>query len=63
MKGSSKKDKETGKYFYILDTGIDTLTDKRWHKKKRRCITKKKTKKCFSRITFKDSYWNIYRTQ
>ncbi len=24
MKGSVKKDKKTGKYFYIVDIGIDT---------------------------------------
>ncbi len=35
MKGSVKKDKKTGKYFYIVDIGIDSLTGKRKQKKKR----------------------------
>ncbi|SCC53815.1 DNA integration/recombination/invertion protein [Bacillus wiedmannii] len=29
MKGSVKKDKNTGKYFYTVDIGIDLLTSKR----------------------------------
>ncbi|EEL70789.1 DNA integration/recombination/invertion protein [Bacillus mycoides] len=44
MKGSVKKDKKTGKYFYIVDIGIDPLTGKRKQKKKRGFITKKKQK-------------------
>ncbi|MCC2458311.1 integrase [Bacillus cereus] len=38
MKGSVKKDKKTGMYFYITDIGIDPLTGKR----KRRGFTAKK---------------------
>ena len=39
-----QKDKTTGKYFYIVDIGIDPLTGKRKQKKKRGFITKKKQK-------------------
>ncbi|MEH6948889.1 hypothetical protein V7068_17830 [Bacillus sp. JJ634] len=34
VKGSIKKDKKTGKYFYVIDMGIDQLTGKRTQKKK-----------------------------
>ena len=43
MKGSVKKDKKTGKYFYIIDIGIDPLTGKR-KQKEEGFITKKKQK-------------------
>lgn len=35
MKGGVKKDKKIGKYFYIVDIGIDLLTSKRKQKKKK----------------------------
>jgi integrase len=39
--GSVKKDKKTGKYFYIVDIGNNPLTGKRTQKKKRGFNTKK----------------------
>lgn len=50
MKGSVKKDTKTGKYFYIVDIGIDSLTGKR-KQKKRSLLPKKKQKmreQCYS---------------
>lgn len=44
MKGSVKKDKKTGKYYYTVDIGIDPLTGKRKQKKKRDSLPKKKQK-------------------
>ncbi|MBY0120916.1 site-specific integrase [Bacillus sp. S/N-304-OC-R1] len=41
MKGSIKKDKNTGKYFYIVDIGKDPLTGKRKQKRKKGFCTKK----------------------
>lgn len=41
MKGSIKKDKKTGKYFFVVDVGIDSLTGKRKQKKRRGFNTKK----------------------
>lgn len=38
MKGSVKKDKKTGKYFYIVDIGIDPLTGKRKQKKQQKML-------------------------
>ena len=61
MKGSVKKDKKTGKYFYIVDIGIDPLTGKRKQKKKRDLLPKR-SGKCFNKAAFRSSYWNIRRT-
>ncbi|KLA29502.1 hypothetical protein B4077_3563 [Bacillus cereus] len=44
MKGSVKKDKKTGKCFYIVDIGIDPLTGKRKQKRKGDSLLKKKQK-------------------
>ncbi|WP_350301827.1 Arm DNA-binding domain-containing protein [Peribacillus frigoritolerans] len=43
MKGSIMKDKKTGKYFYVIDMGIDPLTGKRTKKKKRGIIRRKRS--------------------
>ncbi|MDF9761605.1 hypothetical protein OKW24_003378 [Peribacillus simplex] len=48
MKGSIKKDKKTGKYFYVIDMGIDPLTGKRTQKKKRGFNTKKEAEHALS---------------
>lgn len=50
MKGSVKKDKNTGKYFYIVDIGIDPLTGKRKQKKKRGFITKKEAENSLTKL-------------
>ncbi|PFK49394.1 site-specific integrase [Bacillus thuringiensis] len=50
MKGSVKKDKRTGKYFYIVDIGIDPLTGKRKQKKKRGFITKKEAENALTKL-------------
>ncbi|PED86678.1 site-specific integrase [Bacillus cereus] len=50
MKGSVKKDKKTGKYFYIVDIGIDLLTGKRKQKKKRGFITKKEAENALTKL-------------
>lgn len=50
MKGSVKKDKKTGKYFYIVDIGIDPLTGKRKQKKKRGFITKKEAENDLTKL-------------
>lgn len=34
VKGSIMKDKKTGKYFYVIDMGIDPLTGKRTKKRR-----------------------------
>jgi hypothetical protein len=41
MRGSVKKDKKTGKYYFVVDIGKDPLTGKRKQKKKRGFETKK----------------------
>ncbi|WJE48936.1 site-specific integrase [Peribacillus frigoritolerans] len=48
MKGSIKKDKKTGRYFYVIDMGIDPLTGKRTQKKKRGFNTKKEAEHALS---------------
>ncbi|MDA1654272.1 site-specific integrase [Bacillus thuringiensis serovar kyushuensis] len=50
MKGSVKKDKKTGKYFYIVDIGIDPLTGKRKQKKKRGFTTKKEAENSLTKM-------------
>ncbi|PGS99432.1 Arm DNA-binding domain-containing protein, partial [Bacillus cereus] len=50
MKGSVKKDKKTGKYFYTVDIGIDPLTGKRKQKKKRGFITKKEAENALTKL-------------
>lgn len=53
MKGSVKKDKKTGKHLYIVDNGIELLTGKR---------KQKRSRKCFNKVAFRSSYWNICAT-
>ncbi|MGT8956992.1 tyrosine-type recombinase/integrase [Bacillus cereus] len=50
MKRSVKKDKKTGKYFYIVDIGIDPLTGKRKQKKKRGFITRKEAGNALTKL-------------
>lgn len=50
MKGSVKKDKKTGKYFYIVDIGIDPLTGKRKQKKKRGFTSKKEAESALTKL-------------
>nr|WP_257149606.1 Arm DNA-binding domain-containing protein [Bacillus cereus] len=50
MKGSVKKDKKTGKYYYIVDIGIDHLTAKRKQKKKRGFITKQEAENALTML-------------
>ncbi|MDA2643556.1 MULTISPECIES: site-specific integrase [Bacillus cereus group] len=50
MKGSVKKDKRTGKYFYIVDIGIAPLTGKRKQKKKRGFTTKKEAENALTKL-------------
>ncbi|HDR7502348.1 TPA: site-specific integrase [Bacillus toyonensis] len=50
MKGSVKKDKKTGKYFYIVDIGIDPLTGKRKQKKKRGFTSKKEAENALTKL-------------
>lgn len=50
MKGSVKKDKKTGKYFYTVDIGIDPLTGKRKQKKKRGFTTKKEAENTLTKL-------------
>lgn len=50
MKGSVKKDKKTGKYYYTVDIGIDPLTGKRKQKKKRGFITKKEAENALTKV-------------
>ncbi|MCH4568228.1 hypothetical protein MKO96_13030 [Bacillus sp. ES1-5] len=52
MKESVKKDKKTGKYFYIVDIGIDPLTAKR---------KQKISIKCFNKAALRSLYRNICR--
>ncbi|PGQ95058.1 integrase [Bacillus cereus] len=49
MKGSVKKDTKTGKYFYIIDIGIDSLTGKR-KQKKREFTTKKEAENALTML-------------
>ncbi|MFE6704566.1 tyrosine-type recombinase/integrase [Bacillus thuringiensis] len=50
MNGSVKKDKKTGKYFYIVDIGIDHLTGKRKQKKKRGFTSKKEAENALTKL-------------
>ncbi|MED4676802.1 site-specific integrase [Bacillus nitratireducens] len=50
MNGSVKKDKKTGKYFYIVDIGIDPLTGKRKQKKKRGFTSKKEAENALTKL-------------
>lgn len=50
MKGSVKKNKKTGKYYYTVDIGIDCLTGKRKQKKKRGFITKKEAENALTKL-------------
>ncbi len=50
MKGSVKKDKKTGKYFYIVDIDIDPLTGKRKQKKKRGFTSKKEAENALTNL-------------
>nr|WP_176535891.1 Arm DNA-binding domain-containing protein [Bacillus cereus] len=50
MKGSVKKDKKTGKYFYIVDIGIDPLTGKRKQKEKRVFTAKKEAENILTKL-------------
>ncbi|PEB46347.1 hypothetical protein CON34_22085 [Bacillus thuringiensis] len=50
MNRSVKKDKKTGKYFYIVDVGIDPLTGKRKQKKKRGFTTKKEAENALTKL-------------
>lgn len=58
MNGSVKKDKKTGKYFYIVDIDIDPLTGKR----KKGIHYQKRSGKCFNKAAFRSSYWDVCRT-
>jgi len=51
VKGSVKKDKNTGKYYYVIDIGIDPLTGKRKQKKKRGFSSKKDAEIALSQLT------------
>ncbi|WP_440898748.1 Arm DNA-binding domain-containing protein [Bacillus cereus] len=57
-----QKDKRTGKYFYIVDIGIDPFTVKRKQKRKRGFITKKRSGKCFNKVAIRSSHRNICKT-
>lgn len=48
MKGSIKKDKNTGKYFYVVDIGVDSLTGRRRQKKKRGFNSKKEAEQALN---------------
>lgn len=50
MKGSVKKDKQTGKYFYVVDIGTDQLTGKRVQKRKRGFNTKREAEFAISEL-------------
>ncbi|EOQ22262.1 hypothetical protein KQ1_05839 [Bacillus cereus BAG3O-1] len=50
MKGSVKKDKKVGKYFYIVDIGIDPLTGKRKQNKKRGFTSKKAAENALAKL-------------
>lgn len=52
MKVSVNKDKKTGKYFYIVNIGIDIdpLTDRRKQKKKRGFTTKKEAENALTKL-------------
>ncbi|QKE10616.1 Arm DNA-binding domain-containing protein (plasmid) [Bacillus cereus] len=50
MNGSVKKDKKTGKNFYIVDICMDPLTGKRKQKKKRGFITKKEVENVLTKL-------------
>lgn len=50
MKVSVNKDKKTGKYFYIVDIGIDPLTDRKKQKKKRGFTTKKEAENALTKL-------------
>lgn len=50
MKGSVKKDKNTGKYYFIVDIGKDPLTGKRKQKKKRGFVSKQEAEISLARI-------------
>nr|WP_246120628.1 Arm DNA-binding domain-containing protein [Bacillus nitratireducens] len=62
MKRSVKKDKKTGKYFYIVHIGIDPLTGKRKQKKEKGIYYQKRSRKYFNKAAFRSSYWHIRRT-
>ncbi len=61
MNGSVIKDRKTGKYFYIVDIGIDPLTGKR-KEKKERIHYQKRSRKCFNKVALRSSYGKIRRT-
>lgn len=50
MKGSVKKDKKTGKYFYIVDIGRDSLTGKRKQKRKKGFNSKKEAENALTAL-------------
>ncbi|WNS82202.1 Arm DNA-binding domain-containing protein [Domibacillus sp. DTU_2020_1001157_1_SI_ALB_TIR_016] len=50
MKGSIKKNKQTGKWDFIINIGKDPLTDKRKQKKKRGFQTKKEAEKALAAL-------------
>ncbi|BDG48341.1 Arm DNA-binding domain-containing protein [Parageobacillus sp. KH3-4] len=50
MRGSVKKDKKTGKYYFVIDIGKDPLTGKRKQKKKRGFKTKKEAEKALAAL-------------
>ncbi|KAA0743335.1 hypothetical protein DN389_21395 [Bacillus sp. AY3-1] len=50
MKGSVKKDKKTGKYFYIVDIGIDPLMGRRKQKKKRGFASKQEAENALTTL-------------
>jgi integrase len=50
MRGSVKKDKKTGKYYFVVDIGKDPLTGKRRQKKKRGFETKKEAEKALATL-------------
>ena len=58
MKGRVKKDKKTGKYFYIVDIGIDPLTGKRKQKKKRGFFTKKEAENALAKLLSEVHTWS-----
>ncbi|MCM3787891.1 site-specific integrase [Domibacillus indicus] len=50
MKGSIKKNKQTGKWDFVIDIGKDPLTGKRKQKKKRGFATKKEAEKALTAL-------------
>jgi integrase len=62
VRGSVKKDKKTGKYFYVVDIGKDPLTGKRKQKKKRGFSSKKEAEVALSQLTIDVRHNNYIET-